>query len=294
MKKADKEEGAAWARVSRDSGFTGISKLYKLCGFDVLHDTPIDLMHNLPMNPVKKHLRRMLDLGNVNQEVIESRLSNFPWTAEMRASRYPSGLTARLGYWKAEDYQKFAFPASEVILSEQLPANQFQCRKILVQMVQMLFNVCRTHGWEEKDIQMFRSLAWCCNILVEETFGLDACVVTEHNLIHVADDISRFSSPDNYWVFDLERAVKRCVNQSTNHRNIEKTYSDSQTRREGLQNLDIVRNNNNKSALTQGEYDSAITLRKVSSLQKAIAVITKAYNTNANGLPRWLINWRYQ
>ena len=61
-------------------------------------------------------------------------------------------------------------------------------------------------------------------------FGLDACVITEHNLIHVADYICRFSSPDNYWVFDLERAVKRYVNQSTNHRNIEKT---SVTTRQG-------------------------------------------------------------
>ena len=86
---------------------------------------------------------------------------------------------------------------------------------------------------------------------MEETFGLNACVVTEHNLIHVADDISRFSSPDNYWVFDLERAVKRYVNQSTNHRNIEKTYSDNEARREVLQNLDIVRNKNYTSDLTQ-------------------------------------------
>ena len=30
MKKANKEEGAAWARVSRDCGFTGISKLVTL------------------------------------------------------------------------------------------------------------------------------------------------------------------------------------------------------------------------------------------------------------------------
>ena len=50
MEKASKEEGAAWARVSRDCGFTGISQLVtlnKLFGFDVLHDIHIDLMHNL-------------------------------------------------------------------------------------------------------------------------------------------------------------------------------------------------------------------------------------------------------
>ena len=287
MKRSDEEEGAAWSRISRDSGFTGISKLvtlYNLYGFDVLFDTPIDLMHNLPMNPVKKHLRRLLESGNVNKDVIESRLSSFPWTTEMRASRYPSGVTSRLGYWKAEDYQKFTFPASEVILSDQMPADEMQCWQLLVQMTQMVFNVCRTHGWQDKDIELFRNVAWRHNILVEETFGLEACVITEHNLIHVADDISRFSSPDNYWVFDLERAVKRYVNQSTNHRNIEKTYSDNEARREVLQNLDIVRNKNNTPALTPKELDSAIKLKQVSSLQKAITLIAYANNENADSI----------
>ena len=112
--------GAAWNRLSRDSGFTGLTKLvtlYELYGFNVLLDTPIDLMRNLPMNVVKKNLRRFIDKGHINRE-LESRLENFPWTPEMRASRYPSGITTRLSYWKAEDYQKFCFPASKVIFND--------------------------------------------------------------------------------------------------------------------------------------------------------------------------------
>ena len=127
-------------------------------------------MHNLPMNPVKKHLRRLFDTGNVNKDLIESRLSNFPWTPEMRASRCPSGITSRLGYWKTEDYQKFCFPASEVILYDQMPANEFQCWKLLVQMVTMVFNCCRTHGWTYEVIELFSKLAWCHNAMVEETW----------------------------------------------------------------------------------------------------------------------------
>ena len=108
-------------RTSRDSGVTGLSQLailYDLYGYDVPFDSPIDLMHNLPMNPVKKHLHHLLDSGNVNRDLIdhELRLSNFPWTSEMRASCCPSGIIPQLGYWKAEDYQKFCFPASKVIL----------------------------------------------------------------------------------------------------------------------------------------------------------------------------------
>ena len=254
---------------------------YSLCdlyGFHLLIDTPIDLMHNLPMNPVKKHLRCLFDTGNVNRDLIESRLSNFLWTPEMRASKYPSGIMSRLGYWKAEDYQKFCFPASEVILYDQMPADEFQCWSLLVEMVTMVFNCCRTHGWTYRDIKLFIKLAWHHNILVEEVFGLEACVVTELNLIHVADDMYRFSSPD-YWVFDLERAVKRYVNQSTNRRNIEKMYSDNETRREVLQNLDITRNRKNAPVLTQKEIDSAITLRQVSSLNKGNYLIAHAHDS---------------
>jgi len=69
VKIADKEVGAAYTRASRDSGSTGLNQLailYDLYGFDVLFDSPIDLSHNLPMNPVKNHLRHLLD--NVNSE----------------------------------------------------------------------------------------------------------------------------------------------------------------------------------------------------------------------------------
>ena len=82
-----------------------------------------------------------------------------------------------------------------------MPADEFQCWTLLVQMTQMVFNCCRLRGWREEDIELFHNVAWRHNIMVEETFGLDACVVTEHNLVHVLDDIYRFSSPDNYWVF---------------------------------------------------------------------------------------------
>lgn len=160
-----------------------------------------------------------------------------------------------------------------------MPADEFQCWKILVQMVAMVFNCCHAHGWTYRDIEMFSKLAWHHDVMVEEVFGLEACVITEQNLIHVADNIFHFSSPDNYWVFDLQRAVKRYVNQSTNHRNIEKTYSDNETRREVLQNLDISRKGKSATVLTQKEIDSAIKMRQVSSLSKGNYLIAQAHDS---------------
>ena len=133
--------------------------------------------------------------------------------------------------------------------------------------------------------------------MAEETLGLDAFVITEHNLIHVAEDIYCFSSPDNYWVFDFERAVKWYVNQTTNHRNIEKTYSDNETRREVLQNLEISSSRKNAPALTQMEFDSAVKLKQVSSLDKGNYLIAHARNT-LNDVPDGILigsqNKRFQ
>ena len=125
-------------------------------------------------------------------------------------------------------------------------------------------------GGEKRTLNLFDNVAWRHNIMVEETFGLDACVITEHNLVHVADDIYRCSSPDKYWVFDLQQTVKWYVNQSTNHRNIEKTYSDSETRCEVLQNLDFVRKRKTAPPFMQEELEMAVVLKHVSSLQKVL------------------------
>ncbi|XP_020896396.1 uncharacterized protein LOC110235289 [Exaiptasia diaphana] len=287
MKEAEEETGAAWKRISKESGFTGLSKLtvlYYLYGFDVLHDTVIDLMHGLPMNPVKKHLQRLLQRKDINFAEIESRLSIFPWTPELKASRYPTGFTSRLGYWKAEDYQKFAFPASEVILSGAIPDEDFLCWKLLVQMIQMVFSCCRNTGWTYEDIELFGKVAWRHNIISEETFGLAACVITEHNLLHVTEDIYRFSAPDNFWVFDLERAVKRYVNQSTNHKNIEKTYSNNEVRREVLQNLHIGRHAKDSPILTEDELETAKWAKQVSSLKQGNYLILHALPNTINGI----------
>ena len=40
---------------------------------------------------------------------------------ELKSGRIPEGVTKRLGYWKAEEFRKFTYPASECILGGILP-----------------------------------------------------------------------------------------------------------------------------------------------------------------------------
>ena len=49
--------------LARKSGYTGLSilhRLYELYGFNVLTDMVFDMMHNIPLNVVSKHLNRYL------------------------------------------------------------------------------------------------------------------------------------------------------------------------------------------------------------------------------------------
>lgn len=71
-------------------------------------------------------------------------------------------------------------------------------------------------------------------MLVEEAHGPQRCVISLHNLQHFREDIHRFSGLDNYACWVKERAVKRYIRQSNNHKNIEVTFAATEMRREVL------------------------------------------------------------
>ena len=50
-------------------------------------------------------------------------LCNF---AELKDGRIPDGINKRMGYWKAEEFQKFTFPASEYVLGGILPDQEYR------------------------------------------------------------------------------------------------------------------------------------------------------------------------
>ena len=81
---AEEDRSSVRQRLSRDSGYTGLSILYrlsKLYGFDVLKDTMFDLMHNLPLNVVGNLLKELIASGKLDAKVVDDRLKKFPWTA---------------------------------------------------------------------------------------------------------------------------------------------------------------------------------------------------------------------
>ncbi len=80
----EEERCSVRADLSKRTGYTGISilhRLHKLYGFDVIRDTVFDMMHNLPLNVVRKHIKRVIEGGMVDKNVLQHKLSLMPWTA---------------------------------------------------------------------------------------------------------------------------------------------------------------------------------------------------------------------
>ena len=224
--------------LARQSGYTGLSilhRLHKLYGFNIILDTVFDMMHNIPLNVVSKHLNCYLNEETFDKSAFDERLKRMPWTSELKDGRIPKSCS-KTGHWRAEEYRKFAFPASECILGGLIDDEQFKIWVLAARMAEMVYYYGR-NGWQEHDLYLFENLAKRHMILVEEQLGLDQCVVTAHNLEHAAEDILRFSSPDNYWCEVYERAVSNYIATSSNKKNIELTFAKAEARRELLKSL---------------------------------------------------------
>lgn len=135
--------------------------------------------------------------------------------------------------FSAEEYSKFAFPAMEIVMAGFLSHPEEEKLMCIARIVEFLQNHAR-NGWTEQDAQLFHEMALRYAVLVEETGGPQRCVITLHSLIHFKEDIMAFSGLDNYSCWAKERAVRRYIKQSNNHKNIECTFAATEIRREVL------------------------------------------------------------
>ena len=123
---ASEERISVRQQLSKESGYTGLSILHRLYGFLYDRDLVYDEMHTVHLNLVKNALKNLKDNedNEMDWATADKRLNDFPWTPEFKCSRIPKGIEKRLGYWKADDFNKFAFPASEMVLSGLLSLDQ--------------------------------------------------------------------------------------------------------------------------------------------------------------------------
>ena len=135
----EEDRSSVRAALARQSGYTGLSilhRLNKLYGFNVIVDTVFDMMHNIPLNVVRKDLNRDLSDEAVDKSVLDKRLKAMPWTSELKDGRTPKSC-AKIGHWKAEEYRKFAFPASECVLGGLIEDEEFKILVLAARMTEM-------------------------------------------------------------------------------------------------------------------------------------------------------------
>ena len=79
-----------------------------------------------------------------------------------------------MGYWKAEKYQKFTYPASEYCLGGKLSDDNYKVWILIVRITEMIF-MCERTGWSPESIKLLKKLVWRHNVFTEETQGLRSC-----------------------------------------------------------------------------------------------------------------------
>ena len=239
------------ARLSRDFGVTGeciFYRLYDLYQFDPVKDLVIDAMHAIVLNLVRRELEDHVfaTMGDNASRAVEERdpaiggvhrrddliqaLSKVNWTTELRDGRIPTlnpdpASNSKLGNWKAEEFSKFVAVAPSV-LAGIIPRAVYDCFMLLVKIHNLVFShYLRYSGWQIQHITYLKNLLCRHTILYEDLYGLSACTENVEYSLHLTEDIYRHSTLDNYWCYVYERLVKYYKNQTTNMKNVAKTFS---------------------------------------------------------------------
>lgn len=98
--------------LARQSGYTGLSilhRLNKLYGFNIILDTVFDMMHNIPLNVVSKHLNCYLNEETFDKSAFDERLKRMPWTSELKGGRIPKPFTQRLAIGGLKNTENLLF-----------------------------------------------------------------------------------------------------------------------------------------------------------------------------------------
>ena len=77
MKQIEEEDRPTFrGTLAKQSSYTGLSflhQLHKMYGFNVLTDTVFDMMHNIPVNVVSKHLDHFRGQDLVDKSLLDKR-----------------------------------------------------------------------------------------------------------------------------------------------------------------------------------------------------------------------------
>ena len=131
-----------------------------------------------------------------------------------------------LGNWKAEEFSKFVTVAP-IVLRNIIPQKAYESFCLLSRIHYLVYcNELRIQGWTKDHIEQLKHLLWRHHIRFEDLYGMGSCTENMESSLHMVEDIYRHSSLDNYWCYLYERLVKYYKHQTTNKKNMCKTFCD--------------------------------------------------------------------
>ena len=199
-----------------------ISPLVDL-GIDCINQFPLDYMHSILLGVLKRMLTFLIKgpkicrLSSHHISKISERLNNLNGNMPSEFNRQPRGLD-ELCYWKSTEYRQFLLYHGPVVLKGIVPDNVYQ--HFLALHISM--SILLKEGIESS-IQYItyakELLTWFVSNSVI-VFGESFCVYNVHCLLHIADDVTYFSSSLNeICAFKFEnfmQVFKRKIRNSKN------------------------------------------------------------------------------
>ena len=111
------------------------------------------------------------------------------------------------------------------MLAERMPSKAYDSYILACSITKMLYSTkLRNFGWNQANIARLKGLTWSHAIAAEEYYGFDFCSENLEYSTHIANEIIRHSSPDNYSCELYERAIRSHKLQKNNAKGLEKTY----------------------------------------------------------------------
>ena len=122
-------------------------------------------------------------------------LTCFPWTCELKDGRVPHVTLSepngphKLGFWKSEEFSKFAIVASYV-LRGRIPKSAYKCFTLLTKIHHLIFSKqLRINGWTKDHIELLECLLWKHAIQYESICGISPCTENVEYSLHMAEDV---------------------------------------------------------------------------------------------------------
>ena len=160
-----------------------------LIHMEIEKDLPNDMGPNKGQRPLD---RKTLEGGVLERQDLAAGLVCVPWTCELKDGRVLHVTLSepnhphKLGFWKSEEFSKFAIVAPYV-LHNRIPRAAYKCFVLLTKIHHLVFSKhLRMNGWTNDHTEQLEHLLWKHAIQYEFIYELAANTENVKYSLHMA------------------------------------------------------------------------------------------------------------